>query len=435
MTRKASLFQRTALTVAAGLLIFQIASGAAMFVNLVLPLAQRSADDLADLLILSARGWVELPPEKRPAFEQELQEKYALKLQESRSGPSEETGFYPYIRFLRSALNTRLAPGQAPRLSEDVHQHFRVEFIQLGHRLCFEFSKDRITPHPSWALAWIALSGILATLGLAWLLARRVTAPVANLAEAARRFGRTGIAPELPETGAAEFADLARIFNETSRQLLAQRENQTTLLAGVSHDLRSPLARMKMALGLLAEESSSPLLQRMERDIAEMDELIGAQLELARAQEVEKAENTDIDALLIDQVEAAEAQAPGRLQLRADGPPCCAEIAPMALRRCVGNLLGNALRYGGGREIQVVRRRLKGRIFIGVRDRGPGIPPELAEAVFRPFYRLESSRSRHTGGSGLGLAITRQLTQTQGWKVALKTRRGGGASAWLLISM
>ena len=127
-----------------------------------------------------------------------------------------------------------------------------MEFTKLGHRLYFEFSKDRITPRPSWALAWIVLSGILATLGLAWLLARRVTAPVANLAEAARRFGRTGIAPELPETGAAEFADLARIFNETSWQLLAQRENQTTLLAGVSHDLRSPLARMKMALGAAA---------------------------------------------------------------------------------------------------------------------------------------------------------------------------------------
>jgi len=192
---------------------------------------------------------------------------------------------------------------------------------------------------------------------------------------------------------------------------------------------------MKMALGLLAEESTSPLLQRMERDIAEMDELIGAQLELARAQEVEKAEMTDIDALLVDLVDAAEAQAPGRLKLRSDGPACSAEIAPMALRRCIGNLLGNALRYGGEREIQVVRRRLKDSIFIGVRDRGPGIPPQLAEAVFRPFYRLESSRSRITGGSGLGLAITRQLTQTQGWKIALKPRAGGGASFWLLISL
>ena len=171
----------------------------------------------------------------------------------------------------------------------------------------------------------------------------------------------------------------------------------------------------------------------MERDIAEMDELIGAQLELARAQEGEPAEITDVDALLVDLVEAAEAQAPGRLQLRADAPSCVAVLAPIALRRCIANLLDNALRYGGESEIQVVRRRIKGRIFIGVRDHGPGIPPQLAEAVFRPFYRIESSRNRTTGGSGLGLAITRQLAETHGWKVALKSRRGGGVCFWVLI--
>jgi two-component system osmolarity sensor histidine kinase EnvZ len=190
---------------------------------------------------------------------------------------------------------------------------------------------------------------------------------------------------------------------------------------------------MKMALGMLTEAFSSPLLIRMERDIAEMDKLIGAQLELARAQEGEKAEKTDVDALLIDLVEAAEAQAPGRLQLRAGGHACVVMLAPIALRRCIGNLLDNALCYGGEGKIQVVRRRIKGRVFIGVRDHGPGIPPHLAETVFRPFYRVESSRNRTTGGSGLGLAITRQLAETHGWKVALKSRRGGGVCFWLLI--
>ena len=433
MKRQPSLFRHTALTVAAGLLIFQIASGAAMFVNLVLPLAHRSADDLADLLVLSAHIWIELPPEKRSAFQVDLREKYGLNLQESGTALSEEIGLYPYIRFLRASLADRLKPDSLPRLTEDTHEHFQVKFTLDGQVVSFEFSKDRITPRPSWALAWVTLSGILATLGLAWLLALRVTAPVASLAEAARRIGSGGQATLLPESGDAEFADLARVFNETSRQLQSRRENETTLLAGVSHDLRSPLARMKMAVGMLTEELSSPLLIRMERDIAEMDELIGAQLELARSQEREKAEKTDVDALLVDLVEATEAQAPGRLQLRIDGHPCVAVLAPIALRRCIGNLLDNAMRYGGESEIQLVRRRIKGRIFIGVRDHGSGIPLELAEAVFRPFYRIESSRNRTTGGSGLGLAITRQLTETHGWKVALKARRGGGVCAWLLL--
>ena len=404
-----------------------------MFVNLVLPLAHRSADDLADLLVLSAHIWIELPPEKRSAFQVDLREKYGLNLQESGTALSEEIGLYPYIRFLRASLADRLEPDSLPRLTEDTHEHFQVKFTLDGQVVSFEFSKDRITPRPSWALAWVTLSGILATLGLAWLLALRVTAPVASLAEAARRIGSGGQATLLPESGDAEFADLARVFNETSRQLQSRRENETTLLAGVSHDLRSPLARMKMAVGMLTEELSSPLLIRMERDIAEMDELIGAQLELARSQEREKAEKTDVDALLVDLVEATEAQAPGRLQLRIDGHPCVAVLAPIALRRCIGNLLDNAMRYGGESEIQLVRRRIKGRIFIGVRDHGSGIPLELAEAVFRPFYRIESSRNRTTGGSGLGLAITRQLTETHGWKVALKSRRGGGVCAWLLL--
>jgi two-component system, OmpR family, osmolarity sensor histidine kinase EnvZ len=433
VTRQPSLFRRTSMTVAVGLLAFQLIAGLAMFINLVLPLAHRSADDLAGFLILSAHVWNELPPEKRSAFELDLRDKHGLTLTSLNTHLPDDPVFYPYIRLLRKTLTARLPSHYPPRLSEQKNGYFQVEFIQDGQLLRFEFTKTRIPPRPSSAAAWIIMAGILATLGLAWLLARRVTAPIADLAEAARRIGRGDQPPQLPETGAAELADLARVFNETSRQLQARRENQTTLLAGISHDLRSPLARMKMALGMLTEEMSSPLLDRMERDITEMDTLIGAQLELARAQEPELAENTDVDALLIDLVEAAEAQAPGQLQLRITNPSCIALLAPIALRRCVSNLLNNALRYGGEGKIQVVRRQSKNNIFIGVRDQGPGIPIHLLETVFRPFYRIESSRNRITGGSGLGLAITRQITETHGWKVVLKSCPGGGVCAWLLI--
>jgi len=429
-----TLFRRTALTLATGLLLFQIASATAMFIYLVLPLAQRSANDLADLLILSARVWQDMPAEQRPAFETELKQNYGLILTPIPPYPMEKHSFYPYLYFLRDGLLNRL-PDQDPYVLEDDHEHFHVAFTLNKQTYFFEFSKDRVTPEPRWALAWIIFSGITVTLILAWLLARRISAPVANLVRAARRIANAGQITLLPETGDAEFAELARTFNETSRQLQAQRENQTTLLAGVSHDLRSPLARMKMALGLLAEQHNSPLIARMERDIAEMDELIGAQLELARAQEGEASETTNIAELLTDLVDAAEAQAPGRLQLRTNRYCCVADLAPVTLRRCIGNLLNNAIRYGGNGIIQVVCRRLHGQTYIGVRDRGPGIPPELAEAVFRPFYRLESSRSRITGGSGLGLAITRQLCENQGWRVAIKSRLNGGTSVWLRINI
>ena len=430
-----SLFRRTALTVAAALFVFQLASGAAIFFNLMRPLAQRSADDLAGLLVLSARTWVELPAATRPAFEDELELSHSMELTEVGSPSGDDVGHHPYLNFLRAALTARLDPGTDLRVTETADGRFHAEIPIAHHRLRFSFGKDLIGPRPSLALAWSVAAGFLVTLATAWLLARRITAPVARLAEAAHQIGSGERPPRLPESGEYELAELERIFNQTAAQLAARRENQSTLLAGVSHDLRSPLARLKMALGMLGEERASPLLTRMERDIAEMETLIGAQLELARSQERETAEVTDIDALLSELIEAAEAQSPGQTSLRTNGPPCHAAIAPLALRRIVGNLLENALRYGGPGRLELVRRHCVGSILIGVRDRGPGIPADLRETVFRPFFRLDPSRSRATGGSGLGLAIARQLAETQGWKIAIKPHVGGGTSAWLAIPL
>lgn len=433
MKRPKSLFRHTALTVAAGLLVFQLISGAAIFFNLMLPLANRSADDFAALLVLSARTWVELPPVTRPAFEDELRTGHGLDLIEVASPSDDEVGHHPYINFLRSALKSRLKNSDAPRVTERPDGSFHADIPMANHVLRFNFSKDMITPRPSIALAWSLSAGLLVTLMMAWLLARRVTAPILRLAEAARQIGVGERPPQLPEAGEYELAYLARIFNQTAAQLAARRENQSTLLAGISHDLRSPLARLKMALGMLVEERTSPLLTRMEHDIDEMDALIGAQLELARAQEPERLQLINIDTLIIELIEAVQPHSSNIIKFRAHGQPCHIAVAPLALKRILGNFLNNALRYAGQRELMVIRRRCVDSILIGVRDHGPGIPAELREAVFRPFFRLDPSRNRDTGGSGLGLAIARQLSDTQGWRVAIKSRIGGGTSIWLTI--
>ncbi|MES1997996.1 MAG: ATP-binding protein [Pseudomonadota bacterium] len=430
-----SLFRRTALTVAAGLLLFQLISGAAVFFYLMQPLAQRSASDMAALLVLSARTWAELPPATRPDFAEELRISHGLTLTEAATPVGDEIGHHPYLNFLRAALRARLAPGTAYRVTETTDARFHVCIPSVGNTLCFAFSKDLIGPRPSYALFWSVGAGLLITLAVSWLLARRVAAPVARLAEAARQIGAGERPPQLPESGEHELAELARVFNQTSTQLAARRENQATLLAGVSHDLRSPLARFKMALGMLAEERTSPLIARMEHDVAEMETLIAAQLALSRAQEPEAAQETDIDALLDELIEAVEAQSPGQTHLRADPPHCTVLVAALALRRIVDNLLNNALRYGGQGRLQLVRRRCAHGLLIGVRDRGPGIPATLREAVFRPFFRLDPSRNRDTGGSGLGLAIVRQLAEAQGWQVSIKARIGGGTSVWLAIPL
>lgn len=399
----------------------------------MLPLAHRSADDFAALLVLSARTWVELPPATRPAFEEELRVNHNLDLAVVEQSSNVEVDHHPYINFLRSALNTRLKNSNAPRVTEQPDGRFHADIPIADHVLRFSFSKDLIAPRPSIALAWSFAAGLLVTLIVAWLLARRVTAPILRLTEAARQIGAGERPPRLPEAGEYELADLARIFNHTAAQLAARRENQATLLAGVSHDLRSPLARLKMALGMLAEECKSPLLARMGHDVDEMNALIGAQLELARAQEPEATLLTDIDALIDELLDAIQANSLRRIYFRTDRQRCEIAVAPLALKRILDNLLNNALRYGGQEGVMVVRRRYLDGILIGVRDHGPGIPAELREVVFRPFFRIDSSRNRDTGGHGLGLAIARQLADTQGWSLTIKPRVSGGTSIWIAI--
>ncbi len=433
MKRLASLFGRVlvAVTVASAALL--LLSGVALFLNVVRPLAERSSDDLAALLVLSARTWVELPPGTRPALEAELATSHALELREVPAAATEEVFHHPYLNFLRVSLDERLAADPNVRLSENPDGRFHADVPMAGRILRFSFSKDLVTPRPLRALWWTAGAIALVAFVTAAFLARLVSEPVARLALAARRIGRGESPAPMPETGTRELAEVARAFNETAAQLAAQRENQATLLAGVSHDLRSPLARIRMAAGLLRETRDDPLLARLESDIDEMDRLIGAQLALVRAREPERQVRTDLDALLADRAAAARELAPGEVRFRAPGPPCRVDVAPVALGRIMSNVVENALVHARGGPVDIIRRRCGSAVFVGIRDRGPGIPGDLREAVMRPFYRLDASRSRSTGGFGLGLAIARQLADTHRWRLAVKSRRGGGTSVWPAI--
>lgn len=433
MRARRSIFRRSAMTVAAGMLVFQLAAGLAIFEYVLSPLAKRSADDFAAFLVISARTWVELPPETRPAFAAELAESHRIALSGEPDPREEDVAHHPYMNLLRDALEARMAGGRA-RLTALPDGRFHVDIPMGGHELHFSFPQDAVSQSPLKALWWILGAGLAVSLATAWFLARRVSGPVVGLARAARQIGLGEHPAKLPEAGDRELAELARAFNETAAQLAAQRENQATLLAGVSHDLRTPLARLRMAIGLLAEERPTATVARMEGDVAEMDALIGAQIALARAREREAARDTDIDALLADRAAAAMALAQAPVSLHRTRRRCCIPVAPVALRRIVTNLLDNALRHAGNGPVELVCRRCRKVLFVGIRDRGPGIAPELRDAVFRPFFRAEPSRNRATGGSGLGLAIARELAQAQGWHLALKPRYGGGTSAWLAIA-
>jgi two-component system osmolarity sensor histidine kinase EnvZ len=434
VTAHASLFRHAVLSIGTGLLAFLLISGVAVFVFVLRPFAELSADDFAALLVHSSRTWVELPPETRPALAQELADNHGLDLQEGDGRTGNDIGHHhPYIKSLRAALSRWIGPGGEVEVTETEDDRFHAYIPMAGRLLRFSFSADRINPYPVATLALAILSAAGVALFVASTLARRVAAPVTAFAEAARQIGRGERPPALPETEVRELAVLARVFNETAANLEAQRQNQATLLAGISHDLRSPLGRLRMAAGMLAEEQPSPLVARMEADITTMEALIAAQLQLARAREREAAQTVDVDALLRDVVGAAGTDTPELVRLRTDGPSCTARAAPIALRRVLANLLDNALLHAGSHELEVVRRRCRDAVYIGVRDRGPGIPPEFRDAIFRPYFRVEHSRNRMTGGSGLGLAIARQLADTHHWRLAVRGRVGGGSSFWIAV--
>ena len=398
----------------------------------LLPLARRSADDLAGLMVLSAQTWAELPPQTRPAFELELLTQHALALRADPPASARDEWHAPYFYLLEDALARRT---RHPR-------HLASEQLETGTwywasvpagsgQLSVGVAASRIASQPVIAFFVALLAGLAGAVGVSVWLARRLTRPLAQLEAASALIGQGGMPLLLPETGPLEMVHLSRRFNAMAQQVRDLLSTRTTLLAGVSHDLRTPLARMRLALEMLKDNPDPGLIERMERDIEQMNRLIGQVLELARGLAHETPVTTDMPAFL-QQLAADFSTAHQPITVHC--PPAQLNVAPGALHRALGNLLQNALRYAPDQPVELVGELRATQVSLGVLDRGPGIAPEHLEAVFEPFHRLEASRSPATGGAGLGLAIVRELARANGWRVRLLARPGGGLQAWIDIT-
>jgi two-component system osmolarity sensor histidine kinase EnvZ len=232
----------------------------------------------------------------------------------------------------------------------------------------------------------------------------------------------------LAEDGPDEIAPLSRAFNQMSSDLETLAENRTVMVAGISHDLRTPLTRLGLAVEMLDESSDPQLIAGIRRDLAAMNSLIGQFLDFSKGLEDERPVQLDLWQAIEDQ--AADLRRDG-IEVRLSGceQPCPYVADPVALRRLLANLLENAAHYGGSEPIDVDLQCDEHAIAVSICDRGPGIPADQVELVFQPFHRLESARSKRTGGSGLGLAISRQLAIKHGWTIELLPRDGGGTVA------
>ena len=424
-----SLAQQATLMLAAAFVVIEVLVVTLIVLFVLLPLARRSADDLAGLMVLSAQTWAELPPLTRPAFEEELLASHALALRPASPGAGHDEWHPFYFYVLEEALVRRTGVDQH-LISENANgSTWYWCNVPTGNGLLgVGLAKSRIDSQPFTALLIGLVGGLFFIVALAYGLARRITRPLARLEAASALIGQGATPMLLPEVGPRELVSLSRRFNAMALQVQDLLTARTTLLAGVSHDLRTPLARMRLALEIMKTDPAAALIGRMERDIEQMNQLIANVLDLARGLEHEVPASVELHDYLN---EIAEDFSTNASVIGVECPPGRAAIARHALRRAIGNLLQNALRYAAPAPVDLVCRLEPTGWRIGILDRGPGIDPARMETMFQPFQRGDPSRSPVTGGSGLGLAIVRELARANGWVVTLSSRPDGGLEAWI----
>ena len=262
---------------------------------------------------------------------------------------------------------------------------------------------------------------------MAYIVARMTTRPLKQLAQAAKDLGNDINHPPLALSGASEIRQASAAFNAMQARIRQYIFQRTQMLAAITHDLQTPLTRMRLRLEKVADRD---LQERLVGDLSAMQEMVREGLDLARSMDTsETMQALDLDSLL-DSV-ASDATDGGQ-QVELKGNAGMALLGrPMALRRCLVNLIDNAVKYGQSARVSV--ERAAGAARIRIRDNGPGIAPGELARVFEPFYRVETSRSRESGGTGLGLTIARNIAEQHGGSIALINHPEGGLEVTLIL--
>jgi two-component system, OmpR family, osmolarity sensor histidine kinase EnvZ len=330
----------------------------------------------------------------------------------------------------RVVQKVRDALGEETRFAyaRDGEEGFWVSFFIDEDEFWVMLPRERFEPGIGlqW-LGWLAAVIVLALVG-AWFIASNIARPLAAMRRAAGRLGRGQPHEPLSEQGPREMRTVAAAFNRMATNLEAMERERAMVLAGISHDLRTPLSRLRLALEMSGADEHAT--DAMIADIDEIDAIIGQFLDFARGENEEKRQH-DIGELV---AELAEHYARiGRDVRFTSNRVKPFRFARMAVRRAVANLVDNALRYAGEPvEIELLPRNPE--VAIEVRDCGPGIPPQEVERLKRPFTRLDDSRAGH-GGSGLGLAIVERTAQAHGGKLELLPRSPHGLIARLVLPL
>lgn len=279
-------------------------------------------------------------------------------------------------------------------------------------------------PHQS--RPWLYIFFFATCLGLlAYAVARMSIQPLRQLAQAAAELGRNIERPPLAERGPTEVRHAASAFNTMQAKIRRYIQERTQILAAITHDLQTPLTRIRLRLEKVQDQE---LQARLVEDLSAVQTMIKDGLDLARSMNSEEPmQRTDFDSIL-DSVCADAAEAGQDVTLSGLTGVSLA-VQPNAMRRCLTNLIDNAVKYGGYARVSASRD--KNKVIVQVRDGGTGIPEDMLEAVFDPFFRLEGSRSRDTGGTGIGITIARNIAEKHGGRLYLRNHPEGGLVAML----
>ncbi len=279
------------------------------------------------------------------------------------------------------------------------------------------FPKNKIAPSSARIFAlWITLPGLLLIL-IAIIFLKNQTRPIINLAKAAESFGKGEFIKEFRPSGAKEIRQAAYEFDKMRKRITIHLNQRSEMLSGISHDLRTPLTRLKLQLALLKQQD---LAKKMSEDIEEMERMLNEYLEFSRNQRKEDTEMVNLNSLITDVVQKYDNK-----KITVDSKEdLIINIRPSSIKRCLINLIDNGLSYG--QKIKILTEKKIDNMIILVDDDGPGIPVKEYQNVLKPFYRIDKSRGQNKAGVGLGLSITNDIIRSHGGSISLDKSSLGG---------
>ena len=423
-----SLLARSVLLIAAILIVSQIAWIQFYRLSSARSQSEQLASNIANVLNTVSIALETMPAAARRKFSEKLPAMQNIRLLPATSLDVDELATpSPLLAAVATELKRRSGgTTQALTVLEDTDHSMWIKIKVKQQAYWVVFPPDAFGLRS--AAAWVGWSLVTLALALAggFALMLRVNRPLRALARAAADIAAGKTPPALPEKGPSEIRTLSQAFNRMSTALQAQENNRAVLLAGVSHDLRTPLSRLRLAQELSRSQLPDFVNASMVSDIEEMDVIIDQFLDFARDGTNEAVNpHADLNALIEVLAQRYEKRGEPVTARFERLPPL--RLRPLAVQRMVSNLVDNALRYGSG-PIEIETQRTSDGVVLRVLDRGPGIPPEEVGRVMQPFTRLDDART-DSSGAGLGLAIVDRVARMHGGKVELIPRPGGGLEA------